>query len=105
LFTPIEVPTGLQEAAYAICFRRGLYKVGNVKQVEKEQISFENRAVYSSLVSEQQELRQYRPTKAQSSANAAVNGPQGRMEAIGLLIQVSKKIVAAVRTATNPITS
>jgi len=55
VFNPLEVPTRLQEAVFSTYFllQMGLTKeVGDVWQIEKKQITFENQVVYYSLVSE-----------------------------------------------------
>ncbi|HUU20519.1 MAG TPA: hypothetical protein VMW72_25445 [Sedimentisphaerales bacterium] len=47
----------------------------DVCQTEKKQTATKAKAVYYSLVSQQQKLREAGQSKGQTSANAAANGP------------------------------
>jgi len=49
----------------------------DVCQIEKKQTAPKAKAVYYSLVSQQQKLCAPGQSKGQASADAAVNGPQG----------------------------
>jgi len=51
----------------------------DIRQAEKNQIVLKAQAVYYSLVSEQQELCKAGQSKGQTPADAAFDGPQGRM--------------------------
>jgi len=58
----------------------------DVHHVEKNQILLKTEAVYYSLVSQQQKLCKAEHPKGQTTADAAFNGPQGRMAPLKSLI-------------------
>lgn len=58
----------------------------DIRQAEKNQIVLKAQAVYYSLVSEQQELCKAWQSKGQTPADAAFDGPQGRMAPLKILI-------------------
>ncbi len=62
----------------AIALLRGETK-NDAGRIEKTQNSVETEAVHHSLVSKRQKLCEPGRQKNQPTANAAVNGPQGRM--------------------------
>ncbi len=62
---------------HVLSFVTGKMVYNDVRQAEKNQIALKTQAVYYSLVSQQQKLCKAGQSKGQTSADAAVNGPQG----------------------------
>jgi hypothetical protein len=60
----------------------------DICQIEKKKVAVTTKAVHSPVVSEQQKLRQSRLPKGQTSADAAVNGPQSRMAPLNHLVRL-----------------
>jgi len=58
----------------------------DVRQAEKNQIVLKAQAVFYSLVSQHQKLCKAGQSKGQAPADAAFNGPQGRMAPLKALI-------------------
>lgn len=58
----------------------------NADWIEKKQNTVETQAVHHSLVSKRQKLRAPERQESQPTANAAVNGPKGRMAPLKSLI-------------------
>jgi hypothetical protein len=82
-------PIGCNKNAGSIVFYRknGLQ---DVRHAEKNQIVLKAQAVYYSLVSQQQKLCKAEQPKGQAPADAAFNGPQGRMAPLKALVKPQK---------------
>ena len=68
-----------------LSFVSGVYGANDVHEIEKNQIAIKTQTVFYSLVSQQQKLCKAEQSKDQTSADAALDGPQGGMASLKFL--------------------
>jgi hypothetical protein len=73
-----------------LSFVSGVFGANDVHEIEKNQIAIKTQTVFYSLVSQQQKLRKAKQSKDQTSADASLDGPQGRMASLKVLITIRK---------------